>query len=381
MDLHKRFIRTVAATAVLLWYGLTMIDSVSAQEISFEDGRKLTMEEKEERWKAMTGQNWFVGKRYRYRIDCIPHNGSSPPPNLFGPRPQLLIDAERELIIGNAYSPSKILPTRLTLLIENPGIPIYKTERIALNWYAYNGQESRNWKSNLFDKFSNTKTHSGQIHSQQDGYVLAIDPFLKCLAGASKYRTTSQAARKPSMGWPLEKNDSREIELQPFGRCIESRIVDVDENGQEVQVRNITTNGPEYLILYGGSNDQEKGSVSELMTVNGVRYPKKGRQRDVHSWWEFELIEVEDFETPLRAADWFPTWPHGTDVYDDIQGKITRIPFTSEERDSLNDYVFTTQKLALPAIGWSLWTWVNSFLLVSLVSLIGYKVYKNIRAT
>jgi len=378
---RKTFIHRMATISMLSLYGLTLIASIAAQEITFEDGRKLTMEEKEERSKAMISQDRFAGKRYRYRIHCTPHNGSSPPPNLFGPRPQLLIDAERELVIGNAYSPSKVLPTTLTLFIKNPGIPIYDSERIAINWYAYNGQESRVWENNLFDKFSSGSAHGGRINTHGGEYLLSKDPFLKQLAGVSKYRTTSQAASKQSLAWPLEKFDSREIELPPFGRCIESRIVDIGENGEEVHFRNITTNGPEYLILYGGSDGQEQGSISELMTVNGVRFPKKGRDRDVYSWWEFELLEVEEFETPLRPADWFPPWPRGTDVSDIIHGKITRIPFSSEERNSLYGYVFTTQKLGLPAIGWSPWMWLNSFLLASLVVLIGYKVYKNIRAT
>ena len=342
----------------------------------FENGRPLTTEEKAARYDAMTHQDWFAGKRYLYRVRCVFDSKTSPPSHLPGPRRDMLAETERELIIGKPYRGSGIFPVYIAYKIENPGIPIYEDDQVIWKWYAFNGRESRSWENNLFDEHSQGSYHDGAVSAQNSARLLAFDPFFELLTGLSRYRCSGGSV--PKLPYSFDEIDSREIDYPPFGACIESRAKALNES--DGTLTNITLDAPEYLTVFASSERQDFRPITEIATFNQHRFPAKGSRGDSGCTWEYELISVEDFETPARAADWFPDWPRGTSITDRTRDKILRIPFSSDERKAIQDYILTTQKLGLPAIGWSLWTWVNALILMILVSLIGFKVYKSIRA-
>lgn len=365
----------LCALFALAIFGCVFACSTTAAT-DFENGRPLTTEEKAARYDAMTHQDWFAGKRYRYRVRCIFDSDGSPPIHLQGTRADLLADTQRELIIGKPYSGSDIFPVYIAHKIENPGIPIYEDDHVIWKWYAFNGKESRSWENNLFDERSQGLHHDGVVSAQNSARLLTFDPFFGFLTGLSRYRCSGTSA--PNLPYSFDEIDSREIDYPPFGACIESRAEALDQS--DGTLTNITLDAPEYLTLFASSESQVYRPITEIATFNQQRFPAKGSRRDIGCTWEYELISVEDFETPARAADWFPDWPRGTSVTDKTRGKILRIPFSSDETNAIQDYILTTQKLGLPAIGWSLWTWVNALLLFILMSLIGFKVYKSIRA-
>lgn len=369
-----RLARLCALFALAIFGCMFACSTVAATD--FENGRPLTTEEKAARYDAMTHQDWFAGKRYRYRVRCIFDSDGSPPIHLQGTRADLLADTQRELIIGKPYSGSNIFPVYIAHKIENPGIPIYEDDQVIWKWYSFNGKESRSWENNLFDERSQGLHHDGVVSAQNSARLLTFDPFFGFLTGLSRYRCSGTSV--PELPYSFDEIDSREINYPPFGACIESRATALDQS--DGTLTNITLDAPEYLTLFASSESQVYRPITEIATFNEQRFPAKGSRQDIGCTWEYELISVEDFETPARAADWFPDWPRGTSVTDKTRGKILRIPFSSDETNAIQDYILTTQKLGLPAIGWSLWTWVNALLLFILASLIGFKVYKSIRA-
>ncbi|TWT64961.1 hypothetical protein [Allorhodopirellula solitaria] len=369
-----RWARLCAVFALAVFGCVLACSTVDATD--FENGRPLTTEEKAARFDAMTHQDWFAGKRYRYRVRCIIQSDESPPIQLQGSRVDLLADTERELIIGEPYRGSNIFPLYIAYKIENPGIPIYEDDQVIWKWYAFNGRESRSWENNLFDERSQGLHHDGVVSAQNSARLLTSDPFFGFLTGLSRYRCSGGSV--PKLPYSFNEIDSREIDYPPFGACVESRAKALDESGETLT--NITLDAPEYLTLFASSESHVYRPITEIATFNQQRFPGKGSRQDTGCTWEYELISVEDFETPARAADWFPDWPRGTSVTDRTRDKILRIPFSPGETKAIQDYILTTQKLGLPAIGWSIWTWVSAVMLMILVSLIGFKVYKSIRA-
>jgi len=279
--------------------------------------------------KGVLDRRLFLGKRYTYTVECKPHSGELSEYAYGVELPAKIMFGTRELLVGTPRKGSSTIPSLLSHRIDNPGEPQVITPAILAFWQGFDGRESRVYNRRLLTNYAGSITESsGVIRSQPILLLTTMDPVCRTLFDAQIQCFLGGA----TVQFSADLLASQEVVEQThphFGRCFQLSYKDGEIWG-------LVSGPPEYLLLSKGTTERRDIRVSELVLIDGLRYPSQGETNDFEARWTYELVSVESMDVP--QGSWFPAWPTGTGVNDESQGKLLSVPFTVAERQAIENF-------------------------------------------
>ncbi len=310
-------------TVIAVFLFALSVNSFGSEGLKLSDDAAVTV------IKGMLDRRLFVGKRYTYTVECKPHSGKLSEYAYGVERPVKISFGTRELLVGSPKKGASTIPNLLTHSIQNPGEPHVTSPVIVAFWQGFDGRESRVYNRHLLTNYAGSITEShGAIRSQPILLLTTMDPLCRTLFDVQTQCFFGGA----TVQFSADMLASQEVVEQThprFGRCFQLSYKDGEIWG-------LVSGPPEYLLLSKKTGERPDIRVSELVSIDGVRYPAKGETNDYEARWTYELVSVESLEAP--QGSWFPAWPTGTGVNDETNGKLLSVPFTVAESQAIENF-------------------------------------------
>jgi hypothetical protein len=227
---------------------------------------------------------------------------------------------KRVLVVGEQNH--FYVPTLLTHYIANPGEPHLPESEIVGSWAGFDGRETRRYHRKLLANFDGSIIESsGTIQSDVVYDETFSDPL---------FRTLFPVLVGPFLGKPLESEFVLYPHLQMRRQTNEVFGDIVKLHDQEWPFPTTYLTGPEFLTIEKFNQDGElEIDVQAITTIDGVRYPRKGKA--VSTTWKGSYVLESVSPLSSSSGSWFPDWPKGTLVSNIDQNSTKLFPYDSAQ--------------------------------------------------
>ena len=272
--------------------------------------------------------------------------------------------------------------------VENPGEPLFDTERITSFWIGFDGRETRWFDQTFFTEPKSMTASAGRIEAGHGLMLLATKPdcFLDFISHDLYGSITFMRGFDPEMLLGRFKISITGRQEHAGESCLIAEFEPVPEIQAKKHQKLLATNSVPMLLrakTHQGEyfdNNEHLEEVTSVGEFEGIKYPATGYHRlkldSLYNEGEFSVRSVRRL-TPseMDMENWFPPWPPGTDYLDEHTGRMTRIPYTPKQQDTIRRFMMERQAVA--AVGWGRMAMMTLNLIA--VGIIGYFVYRKIR--
>ncbi|WP_236696097.1 hypothetical protein [Rhodopirellula islandica] len=323
-------------------------------------------------------RTYFYGKEFRYTIETesrTEHGGAT----FFSGHLDIAANGVRTLAIGKPSPDRSYIPVRLMHYQKNQGEPHIDDDPLLTYFEGTNGRASQSFLRKLLYDFEGRKAVTSH-GNQSVGYKLpafVYDPLVSLLVNDLSAIIGGEPPEEFEFVPMGDKLQTEWFEHKADPKAIRMSSTDPDD-----PFYSVCTSEPEYLPLevLGRPRDGPlQIDVSELMTFDGFRYPKKATYREVTPDGTFgyicsvELLDIREID--VDHFEWIPAWPAGTEWMRKKDRKRFHVPYSDVQLAMIQQHGLANARADAPSPESPKFFYLNAGLVVVILGLVAYRFW------
>jgi len=368
-------VRVLLASLVLLAFlGLSPASSL-AQSSSAED-RILSADE----LRRVKGEprTYFYGKEFRYTIETesrTDHGGAT----FFSGHLDIAANGVRTLAIGKPSPDRSNIPVRLMHYQKNQGEPHIDDDPLLTYFEGTDGRASHSFLRKLLFDFEGRKAVTS-FGNASVGHLLPAfhqDPLVSLLVNDVALINGTERTNDVEFVPMGDKLQTEWFEHEADTKAIRMSATDPGDQSYVV-----FTSQPELLLVERRESYPDgplQVDISELMTFDGFRYPKKATYRavtpDGKSGYICSIEMLDISEIDVDSFEWIPPWPAGTEWARIKDGKRFHVPYSDAQLAKIQQHGLANARADAPSPESPKFFYFNAGLVVLILGLVAYRFW------
>ncbi|MFG0266052.1 MAG: hypothetical protein ACF8AM_13040 [Rhodopirellula sp. JB055] len=326
----------------------------------------------------MVPRTYFYGKEFRYTIKTeidIGEGGA----NFYSEHFDTAANGVRTLAIGKPSPLRSYVPVRLMHFQENAGEPHIDDDPLLTYFEGTNGRITHVFDRKLLHDFEG-RTRVTSFGNESVGHGLPafqLDPFAGLLVND---RSAIIGIEPPDDIEFVAMGDKLRTEW--FEHKADPKAIRMSSTDPEDPSYSVFTSHPEYLPLelISWSPDHPRHiDISELMTFEGFRYPRKATYQYVvkDGTCEFscsiELLDIRNID--VDNFEWIPPWPAGTEWIRKKDRKRFHVPCSDSQLAKIQQHGLANARADAPSPESPKFFYLNAGLVVLILGLVAYRFW------
>jgi hypothetical protein len=323
-------------------------------------------------------RTYFYGKEFRYKIETesrTDHGGAT----FFSGHLDIAANGVRTLAIGKPSPGRSNIPVRLMHYQKNQGEPHIDDDPLLTYFEGTNGRASHSFLRKLLFDFEGRKAVTS-FGNASVGHLLPAfhqDPLVSLLVNDVALINGTERTNDVEFVPMGDKLQTEWFEHEADPKAI--RMLATDPGDQSYVV---FTSQPELLLLERRESDPDgplQVDVSELMTFDGFRYPKKATYRavtpDGKSGYICSIEMLDISEIDVDNFEWIPPWPAGTEWIRKKDRKRFHVPYSDSQLAKIQQHGLANARADAPSPESPKFFYLNAGLVILILGLVAYRFW------
>ncbi|MFG0266053.1 MAG: hypothetical protein ACF8AM_13045 [Rhodopirellula sp. JB055] len=332
----------------------------------------------------MIPRTYFYGKQFRYTIETesrTEHGGA----NFFSGHLDIAANGVRTLAIGKPSPVRSYIPVRLMHFQKNQGEPHIDDDPLLTYFEGTDGRASHSFLRKLLFDFEGRKAVTS-FGNASVGHLLPAfhqDPLVSLLVNDVALINGTERTNDVEFVPMGDKLQTEWFEHEADTKAIRMSATDPGDQSYVV-----FTSQPELLLLERRESYPDgplQVDISELMTFDGFRYPKKATYRavtpDGKSGYICSIEMLDISEIDVDSFEWIPPWPAGTEWARIKDGRRFHVPYSDMQLAMIQQHALANARANSPQSKTSWFLFLNLGLMSLIIGMTVYRFWPRSETT